>query len=256
MADFDIRSLMDFDPPAYLCLKCKGIITETFAHTDCACPTCGVVYDLGDDEGDPKFIIDHLGSSTQRWDSKIYVDNLLDHCRELGEIAEDLEKYPGLGLLFKTLDKAQKFVHFTTYGMSHAMIGAMRMLSERVKVRGIVSNVEEHVEDALGDLGGRDKMKIKVYNPPHHNGNGGAHGPRQDDPPHQKLIVIDGLLAITGSVNLTQSGWRKAENNRESVEVITNVSKVAELNNKLFSTIWAEDSNIGDVINLIRGPGR
>lgn len=35
--------------------------------------------------------------------------------------------------------------------------------------------------------------------------------------PHQKVLVVDGLLAFKGSANLTTAGWRKAA---EQCEII------------------------------------
>lgn len=66
--------------------------------------------------------------------------------------------------------------------------------------------------------------------------------------PHQKLIVIDGLLAFKGSANLTMTGWRKAEIGHEEIEVITDVKKAIALHNRYFSPVWANLSGYGDAI--------
>lgn len=68
--------------------------------------------------------------------------------------------------------------------------------------------------------------------------------------PHQKLIVIDGLLAFKGSANLTLAGWRKAAQGRDTVDVVTDMDQVIELNNRLFAPIWAEFSDLGDSIEM------
>jgi len=68
--------------------------------------------------------------------------------------------------------------------------------------------------------------------------------------PHQKLIVIDGLLAFKGSANLTLAGWRKAAQGRDTVDVVTDMDQVIELNNRLFAPIWAEFSDFGDSIAM------
>jgi len=68
--------------------------------------------------------------------------------------------------------------------------------------------------------------------------------------PHQKLVVIDGLLAFKGAANLTLAGWRKAAQGRDVVEVVTDVDEVIDLNNRLFSPIWAELDDFGDSIRM------
>jgi hypothetical protein len=75
---------------------------------------------------------------------------------------------------------------------------------------------------------------------------GGGSGIR--DFPHQKLVVIDGMLAFKGSPNLTTSGWRKIDKRLEMVEVVTDVEEVIALHNEYFSPIWARCSSIGEQI--------
>ena len=60
---------------------------------------------------------------------------------------------------------------------------------------------------------------------------------------------MDGLLAFTGSVNLTENGFRNAEKVRDIIEYITDVQKIVSLNNNHFSPIWSKFSKI-DKINM------
>jgi hypothetical protein len=62
--------------------------------------------------------------------------------------------------------------------------------------------------------------------------------------------VIDGLVAFKGSANLTLTGWRKAMKGLDHVEVVTNVTEVIDLHNKLFSPVWAQFSKIGDAVRI------
>jgi len=71
-----------------------------------------------------------------------------------------------------------------------------------------------------------------------------------DELPHQKLVVIDGLMAFKGSANLTQTAWRKAEIGYDEIEVVTNVEKVIDLHNRYFSPVWANLSEYGDTITI------
>jgi phosphatidylserine/phosphatidylglycerophosphate/cardiolipin synthase-like enzyme len=156
--------------------------------------------------------------------------------------------YTPLRGLLKALSIAQKFVHFTTYGgIPHLLIGALKVTAQRVRVRGIVSGARGEVlsEGTVSELTNyRDEapeMHVKIYDP---SLTGFA------AMPHQKLIIIDGLLAFKGSANLTLAGWRKAAEGRDTVDVVTDVDQVIELNNRLFAPIWAELSHIGKTINM------
>jgi hypothetical protein len=71
---------------------------------------------------------------------------------------------------------------------------------------------------------------------------------RTIDIPHQKLIVIGGLLAFKGSANLTQISWRSAEKGMEIIEVVSNINEIIGLHNQFFSPIWAKMNNLGDEI--------
>ncbi len=62
--------------------------------------------------------------------------------------------------------------------------------------------------------------------------------------------MIDGLVAFKGSANLTLTGWRKAMKGLDHVEVVTNVTEVIDLHNKLCSPVWAQFSKIGDAVRI------
>jgi hypothetical protein len=44
--------------------------------------------------------------------------------------------------LFEVFSRARYLVHFTTWGISHLMIGALKMASMSVQVYGFASDVE------------------------------------------------------------------------------------------------------------------
>jgi phosphatidylserine/phosphatidylglycerophosphate/cardiolipin synthase-like enzyme len=154
----------------------------------------------------------------------------LAQAQQLAEIAERMRSYqekqiaapwtytPLHGLL-KALSVARKFVHFTTYGgIPHLLIGALKVTAQRVAVRGIVSGAKgealsEGMVSELTDY--REEapdMHVKIHD---------SSLTGWKSMPHQKLIIIDGLLAFKGSANLTLSGWRKAAEGRDVVEVVT-----------------------------------
>ena len=63
-------------------------------------------------------------------------------------------------------------------------------------------------------------------------------------------MIIDGLIAIKGSTNLTLTGWRKVNQDLELLEVVTSVNNIIDLNNRLFSPLWGKCSDLGDTIEM------
>jgi phosphatidylserine/phosphatidylglycerophosphate/cardiolipin synthase-like enzyme len=88
---------------------------------------------------------------------------------------------------------------------------------------------------------GAENLKIKAVCASSH---------KWDKLPHQKLVVIDGLMGFKGSANLTQTAWRKAEIGYDEIEVVTDVEKVINLHNRYFSPVWADLSEYGDTIMI------
>lgn len=52
--------------------------------------------------------------------------------------------------------------------------------------------------------------------------------------------MIDGLIAFKGSANLTRSAWRKATEQREMIEAVTDPGEIAKLHNRYFSKVWLQ----------------
>lgn len=253
MQRFDIESLLSFSPARLLCRKCYGLQRELPLDPDTGQPTCqvcGVQYLETDD-----FSI---------WDSEKYLDqfglhlefsDVVAHCRTLASIARTLRNFyenpriysafSPMRCLLAALQAAQAFVHFVTYGMSLQMVGAIRMTALRVPVRGVISNADARLVKELTDYRLESPgLDVKLFE-------------RSDKPedweaaPHQKVIVIDGLLAFKGAANFTVEGWRKASHGLDSIEVVTDMKEVMELNNRLFSRVWG-GSNIGKQVPMIK----
>ncbi len=243
MGGFDIASLSDFSPANYFCRKCLALLTalEFLRSKKNVCPVCKVEYLP---TGEYSYIFTYLSQTGY----VIEFENLMEHCQDLARIATDMRKmreyYPPLRCLFAALNRAQQFVHFTTFGISHIMIGALKMAAQRVRVRGIVSGADspQTVQELTEYKHEAPYLQVKVY------------GAETDwrDMPHQKLVVIDGLIAFKGSANLTLSGWRKAAKDRDEIEVVTGVDLVISHHNRFFSPIWAELGDIGETITMER----
>jgi len=238
--NFDISTLWDFRPPSFSCEKCRGLYVTPmeFEKTEIGgslCPFCGVQYVPSEDCTYPLVYLRKWGETFDSSD--------LAHAQSLARVAAQFRNSsphtPPLRCLFVALARAKHFVHFTTYGISHQMIGALKMTAQRVPVRGVVSNVEGNTLSELTENEREaPKMDIKVY--------GSEKG--WADMPHQKLIVIDGLIAFKGSANLTLNGWRSAALGKDFIEVVTDVGETLDLHNRYFSPVWAELSGIGDNI--------
>ena len=99
----------------------------------------------------------------------------------------------------------------------------------------VVQNQKEFLEE-ISDTGDAPNFDVKMID----TGRGGD----WSNAPHQKLIIIDGLLAITGSANLTTPGWRKVRQGQEQVEAVTDLARIAELNNRNFSRNWANQRKL------------
>ncbi len=240
---FDIDSLLRFRPARYLCEKCFGLLAhapEDAKSNTARCPLCGVIYVPTEEYANSW----DVGRYLDEQGFGLRLDNLIEHSRHLAEIANRCRQalalprsdvaYHPLSGLFECLLHARKFVHFVSYGISHMLLGAIKMTAQRVPVRGIVSNVEEGMIEELTKFPKEAPLlKVNVFErkaPPQ----------RWDSAPHQKIIVVDGLLAFKGSANLTLSGWRKASEGRDVIELVTDVEEVIDLHNRYFSRIWAE----------------
>jgi len=174
------------------------------------------------------------------------IDNIVEHGKGLAMISrklqiqkdkvnypQQIEKYPPMRALLMALIEARSFVHFISWGINQMMIGALKVVAQRVPVRGIVSGtVGEQIQCEVSDFKHEaPDLEIKFCE---------SNGFRGKDIPHQKLLVIDGLLAFKGSANLTQTAWRSAEDSMEIIEIVSNIDEIISLHNQFFSPIWGK----------------
>lgn len=244
---FDIESLSRFSPPRYFCKKCFGIFTQSFdvmTKKEVKCPVCKVEY-IPTEE----FETWQCGRYLDREGLGIKFDNLIAHCQKLAVITNLTKRhlkirkkgpfdYPPLRALFESLLAAQKFVHFSSYGISMMLFGALKLIAQRIDIRGIVANVKsDQIQELTKYRYEAPKMKLLIFKR-------GIEHEKKVLVPHQKFIIIDGLMAFKGTSNLTLEGWRKSAEGREIFELVTHVEEVIELNNSYFSPVWAESSDI------------
>ncbi|HEX5156503.1 MAG TPA: phospholipase D-like domain-containing protein [Ktedonobacterales bacterium] len=250
MSSFDIKSLLDFSPPNFFCQKCRALLVSmpiNYEFSRVSCTVCGVDY-LATESN-------LFWNARQYFESggrKIEFKDTMAQSRALAVLAQNLDnalREPGwiypMQVLLEALNAAQAFIHFMTYGMSLQLVGALRMAALHVPVRGIVANASPAIAEEL---------KTYAKESPHLETHLYERSDKRldwDNMPHQKVIIIDGLLAFKGSANLTVDGWRKAAKGLDSVDVVTDVNEVIALNNRLFSPVWAKEDDTATLLMTI-----
>jgi hypothetical protein len=257
---FDIASLLGFSPATFLCDRCLALWKQVPEKRDptlkVECPICRVKYTSF---GELKYVelVNYLEGKSLR----IQFDDLIQHSRTLAGVATKARQfllasddsfarkynpYLPMRALFEALLNAQKFVHFVTFGCSPVLMGAIKMVAQRVPVRGIVSNSADWVkEEFVTNKDEAPHLDVRIF----------ERSDRREDwqaASHSKLIVIDGLLLFKGAANLTTEGWRKAARRLDVLEIETNVNEVISFHNNYFSPVWAgfnadEEINIDDL---------
>ena len=113
------------------------------------------------------------------------------------------------------------------------MLGILTSVAQRVNVDGVVSIISSGAASTITlaknyneSIGSRLELRAL----------GGEHSNLRL--PHQKLVVIDGLIAFKGSANFTDYAWNNALEGLELIEVVTDVHEVTRLNNVYFSPVW------------------
>lgn len=163
------------------------------------------------------------------WDSQ---EHFLSHLNGLGRIAQSIEErgVKGVETLEKLLGHARLYVHFLTYGAVSAPI--LRLLvhtSRRIPIVGVIANSSKRRRETQREAIPRSTLlNLRVV---------GAEDSLVQMP-HGKLLIIDGMLAITGSLNLSVVGWERARRGLEIVHVLSVPDEVIALNNRFFAPAW------------------
>jgi phosphatidylserine/phosphatidylglycerophosphate/cardiolipin synthase-like enzyme len=238
VAGYDITSILDFKPPKYLCQQCRGLLFNLqfdILEGRTSCPVCKVQYRTNENAR-PRFTYLQAQNYLAKEHLAVRFDDVTAHSKRLAEliVTSRADRYakawPTMRLLLTMLSEAKSFVHFATYGISHQLLGALKLTSMRVPVCGWASNVDPTTRMELTEWPDETpNLKAKAINSEYW----------RQGLPHQKLVVIDGLIAFKGSANLTTQGLRKVDHAFDMNEVVTDLSEVRRLNNTLFSNVWA-----------------
>lgn len=238
MSNFDIGTLLNFKPPKYFCEKCKALLYMMgfgLKENYIWCPVCKVIYIPSE-----RYQLHQVEAYLESIGNVIKITTPIEHGQKLAAIAYNFKKnnpnYPPMRALFEALSIANSFIHFTTYGLSPSLLGALKLKAQTIKVRGIASNLSHNFANEIKEHKNEaENLEILIYEQ-------GQPGQDWSNIPHQKLVVIDGLIAFKGAANMTDQGWRKAATGHDHIEVVTNIQEVVDLHNKLFSPIWAEQN--------------
>lgn len=262
MPSFDITSILDFNPPSRICPACRGLIKDVkyepsgvdpwSAPGTYSCPVCQVEF-VGDFDDEPwsNPVSDHFRH--KGW--VIDHSELIPHATALARVVRQAKgqgssfistkPWPTMRTLFEVISRAKYFVHFTTWGISHQLIGALKMASMHVPVYGFASSVEQHARVELTEF--PDET-------PNFNARVISSTESIHDAPHQKILIIDGLVAFKGSTNLTNAGPRRADRALDVSELVTDSAEVTRLNNKYFAPVWRKLNSPGDTFTLQSSP--
>jgi hypothetical protein len=256
MPSFDIITLTEFHPPVARCWLCLALWpAELMSQFSFRCPGCNSLYQSQTVTVSGGTSIIGQGPlppgaqevSSLLW-SPVYPAYTLDtglgrrisigdepmaHAMELARLAVELRDASGdnppLRALMNLLLASRSFIHVTSFNFDEFTLALLEMAAQRTSIAATFSGVDPKRRSLL------EQVEVEAPSLEYR-----VEGTKADigDQNHGKLIVIDGLLAIIGSPNLTRPAWRKAAANMEIVEVVSEVSRVADLNNRYFSPLW------------------
>ena len=188
-------------PRISYCYECGYFSFEYWK--DKTCPMCGASY-----EG--KFY----------WRMELEIEEVLDvisTCPSLGYT-------PNIWNISEAIRKAKHFIHVVTTTIdkhffsllyykskSDPLVEVKLVIKELGKMRGYIADLIY-----VSNL----ENKVKVH-----------------EEAHQKLVIIDGVLAFKGSANLTEQGWRREGEIREIVAIPRIVEK---LNERFFAGFYKD----------------
>lgn len=143
-------------------------------------------------------------------------------------------QYEPLALLIELIGASRKFIHFMSYNIDSTFITALHIASKRTAVRGIVGRPLDSYTRALVDsLPRSDNFSIIVQD---------DRGTIDNN--HSKIIIIDGIVMIEGSTNLSMNAFNKVSGvgrpPSEKPRVSLQPYEVMRDNNQYFSTNWLQ----------------
>ena len=145
MSDFDINSLLEFEPPTYYCQKCCALNLPQEPWEDfpqqIECPICGVSY-VETDQYSISHVTDYLRDVAN---TGIEFSDAVSHGRSLAQIAHQLRMrsdiqppIQGLFTLMALRSNSSTLLRI----MWPSVYRALKLVSQRIPVRGIVAGAD------------------------------------------------------------------------------------------------------------------
>jgi hypothetical protein len=235
------------DHTRYFCRKCRALAGEAkkfykfskkIDEPKIECPACGLTYIYTED-----FSREQFGDYLATIGCSITIDDVDGHRARLSQWVESIETAADPGprkvadLLEELVPHARAFIHLTLSRLTPAVFRMLEEIGKNVPVRVISTDADEDALKETGHMGGRPHLLEIRF----------AEGTGTTIPP-DKILVVDGLVAVTGKTATGGEGANNLDESWENVVAETEKEKIISLNNRLFSPPWGATSEIGEKI--------
>lgn len=215
----DIGQLPGFDIPKYTCTKCRAITSPLRCHVCRQGPIKN--FDPGVTSG---------GTTTH------IISNKFQHAEGFATVVPMRERYfDAKSVVERICENSALYIHIVTYSIDSLMLDYLEdAMSRNVEVAGFIGRKYEPTDSQTKRLAA---LKVKY---PQHMHLSLFEATDSDDRPHQKILVCDGCVAVTGSMNFTRAGFDKQFEDapKEFVWPFLDLNSVAEVNNKYISPLF------------------
>lgn len=249
MESFDLANFSHQPNSVFLCQRCFAILREAPSKIDShihRCPVCEVDYDPNSRYGDNiALYLTHQNLRIRYSDEISYYSKLADIAKNGNEHIQHPNSfdYPPLRALYDAIASAKHFVHFSTYGINQAILGALEFASHNnIKVRGVAT-----IPSYVGDKKGYNYYICEQINNMRHLHPNLEIRYENDNFVHSKFFVIDGLVMFSGSANATFNAYINIEKYFEDMEIITDFNIIREKHNRLFSNPWTLKDKVNSI---------
>lgn len=155
----------------------------------------------------------------------------LSHLVKMGWLAKRFNETKDVNYLIQAISEAEYFIHFATFSFDLFFYGIFTIASQDIPVKGIIGKeLRDWKKDILKE-GPDANERLK------HSRGREIYFDRADkfNKVHQKVLIIDGLIAFSGSMNLTSNGVKNLKQGKESFEAESVIEKVKEKDHRLFA---------------------
>lgn len=233
--NFDLSSLEAMENlliPSSVCQKCRGINDWRSSYTCSVCSAQEV-------------------KDTNRVNDAFVIDDNYKHMKKFIDVFElKIRHYAAKPVVAEMCKNAALYVHFSTYTIDEVMLGFLEeALKNGVQVAGVVG-LSEKMNAQISRLNDEYKEICNII----------PWQCRYGDRyilPHQKFIIVDGIVGLAGSMNFTNSGFEKHDQNPpfELLWPITDIDTIISVNNEYLSPLFVpEEANniwykyVGDAV--------